>query len=254
MTAYNREKYIAYAIESVLKSSFNNFELIVVDDCSTDRTFEISKSYEIKDSRVRVYQNHKNLGDYMNRNKAADYAVGKYIKYMDSDDVMYSHCLEVMVSAMEKFPNAAYGLSSIGNIKYPFPFSISPKETYLQHFKGFGHFYRAPGSSIINREIFIKNGGFVIPKYAGDTELWFRLSQKYNLVLFPADLYWSRIHENSEGAFESKQKQIVTFRIKMILNFLNHPDCPCKGKTLRILVLRLKYQLFKQQLLIKLKC
>src|SRR5260370_37746092 len=87
MTAYNREKYIAQAIESVLASTYTNFELIIVDDRSTDYSVEIARGYERKDKRVRVHVNEKNLGDYPNRNKAASYAVGKYIRYLDSDDV-----------------------------------------------------------------------------------------------------------------------------------------------------------------------
>lgn len=83
MTAYNREKYIAEAIESVLASTYTNFELIIVDDCSADRTLEIAKSYEEKDKRIKIYINEKNLGDYPNRNKAASLAKGVYLKYLE---------------------------------------------------------------------------------------------------------------------------------------------------------------------------
>ena len=81
MTSFNRDKYIAEAIDSVLASTYQNWELIIVDDCSKDKTVEIAKSYEAKDNRIKVYVNKKNLGDYPNRNKAASYAKGKYIKY-----------------------------------------------------------------------------------------------------------------------------------------------------------------------------
>src|SRR5690348_3619706 len=67
MTAYNREKYISQAIESVLRSSLTNFELIIVDDVSKDRTVEIARNYAAKDNRVLVFVNEKNLGDYGNR-------------------------------------------------------------------------------------------------------------------------------------------------------------------------------------------
>ena len=59
MTAYNREKYISEAIESVLASTYTNFELIIVDDCSTDNTLAIAKSYEKNDARIKVYLNEK---------------------------------------------------------------------------------------------------------------------------------------------------------------------------------------------------
>src|ERR1044072_333802 len=96
-TAYNREKNIGQSIESVLASTLTDFELIIVDDGSKDRTVEIEKKYAQIDARVKVYVNEKNLGDYPNRNKAANYAKGKYLKYVDSDDVIYEHTLEVMV-------------------------------------------------------------------------------------------------------------------------------------------------------------
>lgn len=230
MTAYNREKYIAMAIESVLNSTFSDFELIIVDDCSVDSTVEIAKEFEKQDSRIKVYVNEKNLGDYPNRNKAASYAMGRYIKYLDSDDILYPHCLDVMVSAMEKFPNAAFGLSSIGNEHCPYPICISPELSYDQHFNGYGHFNRAPGSAIIRRDVFKKMGGFVVPKYAGDTELWFRLAQQNDLVLFPVDLYWSRLHSNSESVYEKKEFKIEVFRMSLILDYLNHPKCPYNKK------------------------
>jgi glycosyltransferase involved in cell wall biosynthesis len=64
MTAFNREKYIGYAIESVLASTYEDFELIIVDDCSTDSTVQIARRYELKDSRIKVFENTVNLGDY----------------------------------------------------------------------------------------------------------------------------------------------------------------------------------------------
>lgn len=225
MTAFNREQYIAEAIESVLKSSFNNFELIVVDDCSGDRTFEISESYGKKDSRVRVYQNEKNLGDYPNRNKAASYSTGKYIKYLDSDDIMYPHCLEVMVTAMERFPEAGFGLSAAGDPNHPYPIVINPHAAYLEHFHGFGHFDRAPGSSIILKKAFDFVGGFSGKRMIGDYELWFKLGRYYPLVKFPIDLYWARTHENQESKSDYAL-DYVNLRDKVLKEALVHEDCP----------------------------
>ena len=86
MTSYNREKYIHEAIESVLASTYKNFELIIVDDGSTDSTLQIAYAYAKKNERIRVYNNEKNLGDYPNRNKAASYASGEYMMFVDSDE------------------------------------------------------------------------------------------------------------------------------------------------------------------------
>jgi glycosyltransferase involved in cell wall biosynthesis len=84
MTVYNREKYISEAIESVMASTYQNWELIIVDDRSKDTSVEIARHYETQDKRIKVYVNEANLGDYPNRNKAASYAEGKYLKYVDA--------------------------------------------------------------------------------------------------------------------------------------------------------------------------
>ncbi|MCX8486560.1 MAG: hypothetical protein ORN53_05195, partial [Crocinitomicaceae bacterium] len=89
-----------------------------------------------------------------------------------------------------------------------------------------GHFDRSPGSSIIRRDVFEKEGGFIVPKYAGDTELWFRLGQKYDLVLFQRDLVWERCHTETESNYEKKDKEIRILRKRIVSDMLNSPFCP----------------------------
>lgn len=225
-TAYNREAYLAEAIGSVLASSFNDLELIIVDDGSTDGTAALARHYEANDNRVRVYVNEENLGDYPNRNKAASYARGKYIKYLDSDDIIYPHGLEVMVKAMEQFPEAGFGLAAKPEDTRPYPVCITPAEIYKEHFNGFGHFNRAPGSSIIKREVFEKVGGFSGERMIGDLDLWLRLAKKYPMVKFPLDLYWCRHHDSQE--FQTNYaRNIYPQRTKALISkALNSDDCP----------------------------
>lgn len=232
MTAFNREKYLPAAIESVLNSTYANFELIISDDGSKDRTVEIAKNYSAKDPRVKVYVNKKNLSDYVNRNKAASYATGKYIKYLDSDDIMYSHCLQVMVDSMEKFSEAGFGLSAKADRLMPYPVSISPQQAYLEHFNNYGHFNRAPGSSIITKSAFDAVGGFTGNRHIGDTELWFTLAQHYHLVKFPPDLYWARDHVDSEGTIE-KKADYSEIRKKLTYAFLHSAECPIDPKEIK---------------------
>ena len=85
-TCFNRAQYIGECIESVQQSKFQDYEHIIVDDQSSDDSVEIAKSYAEKDSRIQVYVNEKNLGDYPNRNRAAELASGTYLKYLDADD------------------------------------------------------------------------------------------------------------------------------------------------------------------------
>ena len=174
MTSFNCEKYLSEAIESVIASTYKNWELIIVDDKSTDKSVHLARSFESVDPRVKVYVNAVNLGDYPNRNKAAGYANGKYLKYIDSDDMVYPWCLQVMVYCMEKFPDAGFGLSSKQiNDKF-FPICLSPKESYLEHFGKYKHFDRAPGSSIILTNAFYAIGGFSGKRMIGDYEFWFK--------------------------------------------------------------------------------
>jgi glycosyltransferase involved in cell wall biosynthesis len=229
MTAFNREQYIAVAIESVLSSSYNNFELIIVDDVSKDNTVEIAKSFEAKDNRIKVYVNEQNLGDYPNRNKAAAYASGKYIKYLDSDDIMYSHCLQVMVDSMEAYPESGFGLSAIGDANHPYPHCVSSHDAYIEHFYGFGHFDRAPGSAIIKKEAFGKVGGFSGKRMIGDNEMWLKLGRYFPLVKFPVDLYWSRLHNEQESKTDYA-KEYNLLREKIFDEAFHHLDCPLNNE------------------------
>ena len=90
-------KFFDEMLRSVTRQTYQNWELIVVDDQSRDRSVEIAQSYAAKDARIKVYVNEVNLGDYPNRNRAASYARGKYLKYVDADDMIYPYGLEQLV-------------------------------------------------------------------------------------------------------------------------------------------------------------
>src|SRR3954452_8140841 len=162
MTAFNRETFIGDAIKSVLASSYTNFELIIVDDHSTDKTVEIARQFAAKDHRIKVNVNKLRLGDYQNRNVAASYATGKYLKYVDSDDYIYPHGLEVMIGAMEQYPEAGWGICSLTQNYYanqPFPFMLSPHEAYKYNYFGPSSLFdKTPLSAVIKRKVFIKAG------------------------------------------------------------------------------------------------
>ena len=198
-TVYNREKYIAACIDSVLASSYHDWELIIVDDVSTDTSVAIAKSYEQKDARIKVYVNAQNLGDYPNRNKAASYAKGKYIKYLDADDVIYPHGLEIMANTMEQFPEAALGISQkVAEDVKPYPFVMQPKETFKREFLMRGVLGLGPTGTIIRRDVFEKLGGFTGTRYIGDTELWYKIALTHPVVKIEDDLIFWRQHDDQE--------------------------------------------------------
>lgn len=233
MTAYNREKYISDAIESVLASEMGDFELIIVDDCSSDATVEIARDFVRRDTRVRLFVNEKNLNDYPNRNRAASYARGRYLKYLDSDDIMYPHCLGAMVRGMERFPDAGFGLCCIPAGDRPYPYSLSPRETYLEHMHGYGHFDRSPGSSIIRLEAFRRMGGFRGVRVYGDTDLWLRLGREYRMVKLMAGLYWTRRHPGSETMSDYHRDNSAKLYDACYNEALLHPACPISGDEIR---------------------
>lgn len=102
MPSYNTAKYISAAIESILNQTYENWELIIVDDCSTDNTDEILTEYAKKDSRIRYYKNEKNSGAAVARNRALRQAKGKWVAFLDSDDLWEKDKLEKQICFMKK--------------------------------------------------------------------------------------------------------------------------------------------------------
>lgn len=98
MPSYNSEKYIKNSIESVLKQTYPFWELIIVDDCSIDKTVELIKSFD--DKRIRLFINNRNRGAAISRNKALREAKGKWIAFLDSDDIWQLTKLEEQLQFM----------------------------------------------------------------------------------------------------------------------------------------------------------
>lgn len=102
MPAYNAEKTLSQAIESVLKQSYKYLELIIVDDCSNDQTLLLARKYEKQDKRVHVLSNQTNRGVSFTRHKAVKEATGKWLAFLDSDDVWMSDKIEKQIALQRK--------------------------------------------------------------------------------------------------------------------------------------------------------
>ena len=100
--AYNSEKYIAGTIRSVQNQTYKNWEMIIVDDCSADKTVEIAESIAKTDPRIKVLKQENNGGAAKARNRALDEATGRYIAYLDADDIWKPEKLEKQVAFMRK--------------------------------------------------------------------------------------------------------------------------------------------------------
>jgi glycosyltransferase involved in cell wall biosynthesis len=111
--SYNHGRYIEEAIKSVLKQGFENFELIIVDDGSSDGTREIISKYDRLDPRIKVHFNERNLGMARNWNRCLELARGRYIKLLHSDDLLFSkQALHKQVDALETYPTAVMTCSA----------------------------------------------------------------------------------------------------------------------------------------------
>lgn len=228
MTVYNRVEYIKDAIESVLASSYSHFELIIVDDCSTDGSYDIASEYASKDKRIKLFKNDHNLGQFPNRNKAASYAEGEYLKYLDSDDLIYPHGLEVMVKSLDQFPTAGFAImhNKPEDIK-PYPFELTPQDAYREHFLGRGVMDMGPSGMIFRTKCFREVGGFKEDDYVGnDTEILFRLATKYTLVKMPTSLIWWRRHEGQAFCQGNMSNEYLFNHFPLVLKTLNAEDTP----------------------------
>jgi glycosyltransferase involved in cell wall biosynthesis len=241
VTVYNRERYLAPCLDSILASTISEFEIVLLDDGSSDQSVTIAKKYAARDSRIRFYENAKNLGDYPNRMRAAQLARGKYLKYVDSDDLIYRHSLAIMVEAMEANPEASLGLChSLPEDEQPYPWRLSPAEAWQKQFLGRGCLNCGPSGTIIRREAFFEIGGFRDWGVLNDTDLWYRMSARWPVVLLPPGLVWWRRHEGQE--FTKGDAAMVYREIGFQLgrDALESNECPLADSPRRLALMRHK--------------
>lgn len=105
LSVYNADKYVSIAIEGILNQSFQDFELIIVDDCSSDASWDICQKYAQLDKRIRASRNNSNLGGGETLNIALDLAQGRYIAIQDNDDWSYPDRLANQLTFMEAHPD-----------------------------------------------------------------------------------------------------------------------------------------------------
>jgi glycosyltransferase involved in cell wall biosynthesis len=230
ITSYNREKYIGAAIESVLKSDFRDFELLVLDDASTDGTAKVARS--VADPRVRVVVNERNLGQFANRNRGIELVRTPYLKYHDSDDLMYPHCLETMMRLLEAEPEAGFALSAgrawAGG---PCPMVLNPRMSYQREFLGQGMFFCGPSGALFRTEILRRLGGFPDRGVASDYCFWLKACASTPVVLAPADLFWYRLHPGQELQSARAARDYAVGHGEG-WKALHSPECPLIGEEL----------------------
>jgi glycosyltransferase involved in cell wall biosynthesis len=205
ITAYNTEKYIAEAIESVLVQTYPHFELILVDDGSTDKTLAIMQEYQKRDKRIMI-DSHENMGMGPSSNRAIKMAKGEYIARLDADDRMLPKRLEVQVDYLKKHPevNMVSCLAEYMNEKGQNFGIIQKMPTYnnaedanksLEQ----GNLIGCPHAGFMaTKEVFESVNGYRnLPCYI-DVDLFTRMVEKGNhLVILPEVFLHYRLHNSS---------------------------------------------------------
>ena len=208
MPAYNCEKFIDETIESLLNQTYSNWELIAVDDCSTDKTGEILKKYAEKDNRIKYVKNDDNLGAALTRNNAVSLAKGQYLAFLDSDDIWKKEKLEKQLTFMKEnnstFSCTAYGkIDENGNdLK-----RIVPAERVSNYW---GVLKTCPGNSTIIYDA-IALGKHIIPdiRKRNDYVMWLSVIKKAKTIMGMADeLGFHRVRTDS---ISSKKTALVKY-------------------------------------------
>jgi glycosyltransferase involved in cell wall biosynthesis len=113
MPVYNGEKYIRKALDSLLAQDYGNFELIISDNASTDRTPEICREYEARDPRIRLHRNEKNLGARVNFDIVLQLARGKYFMWAAADDYWYEQFVSALAAELDAYEEAGVAMCAV---------------------------------------------------------------------------------------------------------------------------------------------
>jgi glycosyltransferase involved in cell wall biosynthesis len=205
MPAYNAEKYIAKAIESVLAQTFRDFEFIIIDDGSTDNSLAIVEKYQVTDARIFIHS-HQNEGIGASLNKGMQMAKGEWIARMDADDVMLPNRLEEQVKYLKANPEVdvlscwAYYINHreqiIGKLIHPTDLNNAQDCKRYLSTNTMVHILH-PGV-VMRKELILKIGGYKPIASVEDVELWNRaIEHKAIIVCIQQILMKYRIHQDS---------------------------------------------------------
>lgn len=229
MASYNKEKYIGKAIDSIIGQTFDDWELIIIDDCSSDRSVDVIRSYQ--DNRVRFYKNKENIGIAKSRNKGIDMSEGAYIAILDADDISLSDRLEKEVSFLENNPEIDVVFGGFKEIDE----NDVVKETYFSPLKN-PKYIKAnlmvmdviPNGSSMYRKVFVDHYNIRYRDgYVGmdDYLFWVECSLYGNISgISDLFLYWRNTSDNGTNIYkystdyrklrEEKYSEILKFALE----------------------------------------
>lgn len=215
MPAYNASRFLDESIQSILNQTFKDFEFIIIDDCSTDDTSLIIKTYMAQDSRIIYRRNEKHIDQLISRNMAFGYARGVYIAMLDADDIALPRRLEIQYNYLCRYPDIALvgGWAEIINDQGVITGHKNPEE-YFELLK-YRLLLRNPmfhSAMFFVKDIIVKVGGYD-PEYlyAEDYRLYYSLMKNgYRIGNVPEVIIKYRCHPQQVTTTpQSRQIQLV---------------------------------------------
>ncbi len=205
MSVYNSETSVEDSINSILNQTYENFEFLILDDCSTDKTREILNEYKSKDKRIKIFYNNENIGLTKSLNKLISSSNTKLIARQDGDDISLPNRLKIQLEYLNKYNlDACTSRAFIKSTKKKVPkFSyLIPDNLVIRYKNPFIH-----GSLIIKSEILSKLGSYDENfYYAQDYKLFHDLLQKkYKIKTIKQPLYILNMEDNISLKFKKEQ-------------------------------------------------
>lgn len=204
LATYNGEKYISEQLDSILNQTYQNFELFICDDCSTDNTFSIIKDYSSRSDKITIIKNEKNLGFKNTFEKLCTYATGNYIAFSDQDDIWYPNRLERCLSSINGYDivcSDSLLIDEFGNSMKMTLFDTLRIPALLEYpelyFKHLFHANFVQGATVLIKTDFVKKY-LPIPDVFVFHDWWFALNASLNngILYLPECLIKYRQHHN----------------------------------------------------------
>jgi len=211
LPVYNGAEYLAESIESVIAQTYANWELIIVNDCSTDDSIAIASDYAAKDARIKVFTNPQNLKLPKTLNAGFEHASGVYYTWTSDDNKYKPNALRIMVENLEKNPDAVmvyanYTTIDSGGIAIGLVDEPEPKYMFTGNVVGACFLYRADAAhkvGLYDANLFL----------AEDYDYWIRLYEVGKVLHIKDDLYCYRIHGKSLTETRRNQVDEQTYKV-----------------------------------------
>jgi glycosyltransferase involved in cell wall biosynthesis len=232
MATYNASKFLANAIESILNQTFQELELIIADDGSTDNTLDIIKNYAERDSRIRIIE-LEHEGVSIARNRAVEVAQYSWIAVMDADDIALPYRLEKQIAAAVAQPDvvawgaAVHHINSKGHILSVSRLGPPTKDAFYQQLQngyvvGLNH-----PTALLKKEVFDQVGGYSCQfQVAQDLEMFDRMADHGPILALPEPLVLYRVHLHSASMqkFFLQRQNMRYVRARRLARQANLPE------------------------------